>query len=129
MFPIGRIGYSELLSLWKKGVRNGAVHRLGSLKKGLFRCALEYCRRLGPISNPRLIGAIKEIADRIRDTVGRRIWNRGLDLAHQWLGGKVAAIFPAVKRWVCEDPFLFWLGTDVLVNHRLWIKVQKKDPR
>ena len=120
------IGYSDLLSLWTRGTRNGAIRRLGSLKKGLFRCALEYCRRLGPISNPKLIGIIEGIADRIRDTIGQRIWRRGLDLAHQWLNGKVAALFPRVGRWLCEDPFLFWLGTDALVNQRLWVMAQKK---
>ncbi|MBC7121090.1 MAG: hypothetical protein H5T33_05915 [Candidatus Methanosuratus sp.] len=120
------IGYPDLLMLWKKGARNGSIRRLSSLKKGLFRCALEYCRRLGPISNPRLVGMIEGIADRIRNTVGQRIWRRGLDLAHQWLGGKVASIFPQVRRWLCEDPFLFWLGTDAMVNHRRWVMVQKK---
>lgn len=119
------IGYTQLLSLWKKGNRNGSLRRLGCLKRGLLRCTLEYCRRFGPVTSPRLLGAIAGIADRIADTVGRRIWRRGMDLAHQWLGSRVATVFPSVKRWVCEDPFLFWLGTDALVNHRLWIMVRR----
>ena len=120
------VGYHQLLSLWRRGNRNGSLRRLGSLKRVLLRCALEYCRRFGPVTSPRLIGAIAGIADRIADTVGRRIWRRGMDLAHRWLNGRVASLFPSVRRWACEDAFLFWLGTDALVNQRLWVMVHRK---
>ncbi len=125
MYFTKTIGYSDLLSLWKRGSRNGALRKLGSLKKGLFKCALEYCRRLGPITNPKLIGIIEGIADRINETIGKRIWRRGFELAHQWLSNRrMLSIFPGIKRWLCVDEYLFWLGTDALVKHRMWIMFQ-----
>jgi len=118
------ISYTDLLSIWKRGMRNGAFRRLPLLKRGLFRAALCYTRMIGRIINPRLVEMIKGVADRIGKGLGRRILERGMERALGFLKGRVCRIFPAVRRWIDDNGYILWLGTDILVR-RSWIVIAR----
>ncbi|MDI9643814.1 MAG: hypothetical protein QFX35_01195 [Candidatus Verstraetearchaeota archaeon] len=51
------LGYIQSLCPENGGSRNGSLRRLGSLKRGLLKCALEYSRRCGSVSSPRHVGS------------------------------------------------------------------------
>ena len=118
------ISYADMLSLWRRGLRNGAMRRLPSLKRGLFSAALCYARMTGRIINPRLVEMIKGVADRIGKGLGRRILERGMERALEFLKGRVCRIFPAVRRWIDDNGYILWLGTDILVR-RSWIVIAR----
>lgn len=116
------ISYADMLSLWGRGLRNGAMRRLPSLKRGLFRAALCYARMTGRIINPRLVEMIEGVADQIRNSIGRKIFNRGLDRARGLASNaKVMRAFPVIRGWLHEGSYVFWLGTELLTNRRSWI--------
>lgn len=116
------ISHADLLQLWERARRNGALRKLGYVKRGLFSAALEYTRKVGEIVHPKLVGIIDGMADLIRNTIGRRIWRHGMNRARAWLNNaKVMAYFPHVRKWLCEDPYIFWLGTDLLAKRRAWV--------
>jgi hypothetical protein len=111
-----------MLALWRKGQRNGVLARLGHIKRGLFSAALEYSRMTGKIINPKLLEIIEGVADRIRNSIGRKIFRRGLDRARDLLNNaKVMRAFSVIRRWVNEGSYIFWLGTELLTNRRSWL--------
>lgn len=111
-----------MLSLWRRGQRNGTIRRLHYLKRGLFSAALEYSRMAGRIVNPRLVGIIEGVADQIKNTIGRRIFRFGLNLASAIVrNARVMRAFPLLRRWINDDSYVFWLGTDLLANKKAWL--------
>ncbi len=78
----------------------------------------------GRILNRRLIEVIRGVADQIRNTIGRRIFSWGMERALNILrNARMMSIFPSLRKWVSHDPYIFWLGTDLLVKMRRWIWV------
>ena len=116
------ISHTEMLSLWRRGLRNGAIRRLHFLRRGLFSAALEYSKMAGRIVNPRLVGTIEGVADQIRNTIGRRIFRFGLNRASALEGNtKAMGTFPSLRRWMDEDSYIFWLGTELFAERRGWL--------
>jgi hypothetical protein len=115
------ISYAEMLSLHKKGSRNGTIRRLPSLQKGLFCAALEYARTMGNIVNQRLIGMIRSVAEKFCVGLGRRIFNRGIERAKEMLLNTKMRVFFKLRKWIDCDSYIFWLGTDLLVRQRSWV--------
>jgi hypothetical protein len=114
--------YADLLYLWNQGKKNGALNRLGYLKRGLFSAALEYCKMMGKIAHPWLIEVIEGIAELIRNTVGQKIFRRGINRASAMIQNtRLMKIFPSLSKWIKSDAFVFWLGTDLLFQKDSWI--------
>jgi len=110
------VSYTDILSLWKKSLRNGSFRRLPLIEKGIFRAALLYAKMKGKIINPRLVGMIKGVADRVCKTLRQRIFQHGLNRARLMLSGKCYRVFPVVRKWIDDDGYILWLGTDILVG-------------
>ncbi|MDD1776129.1 MAG: hypothetical protein LUP94_02120 [Candidatus Methanomethylicus sp.] len=118
------ISYADLLTLWKKGSRNGSLQRLSCLKKGLFSAALSYAKLGKNIVNSKLVLFIEDIADLIKNSLRRRIMNCGSERAIRIVQNpKIVDTAPEVRQWVKCDAFVFWLGTSVLTK-KSWILVQ-----
>jgi hypothetical protein len=118
------ISYTDMLSFWKQGQRNGVIRRLSPIKKGFFSAALNYAKIKGKITNRRLIDMIEGVVDQIRMNTGLKMLRRGLERVLGLSKNiKMMRIFPSLKKWVNDDAYVFWLGTDLFVNKKLWIWV------
>ena len=116
------ISHSELLSLWKRGMRNGALRRLPAIKRGLIRAAIDYSRLFGVIRNGDLIRMLDGLAEKIGKRLGRRIWEAGLSRAARFMrNARMMCAFPSVHRWLNQGEYIFWLGTDLLTRQRAWV--------
>ena len=115
------ISYAEMLSLHRRGSRNGTIRRLPSLQKGLFCAALEYARTMGNIVNKRLIEMIRSVAEKFGLGLGRRIFNRGIERATKMLLNPKMGVFLKLRKWIDCDSYVFWLGTDLLVRQKSWV--------
>jgi hypothetical protein len=114
------ISHAELLSLWKRGMRNGSLRRLPSIKRGLFSAAIDYSRIFGAIRNQELLRLLMGVADRIGKSLGQSIWDHGLRRAlAQLRNERLRLIFP-VKQWINDDRYVLWLGTNIL-NKVKWV--------
>ena len=114
------ISYTDILSMWRKGLRNGAFRRLPMIEKGVFRAALCYAKMKGRIINKRLVEMVKGVADRICKSLRQRIFEHGLERAWLMLSGKCYKIFPVVRKWIDDDAYILWLGTEILTNRHAW---------
>ncbi|MDW7971362.1 MAG: hypothetical protein RMI53_05840 [Nitrososphaerota archaeon] len=108
------ISHEDLLSIWKKGFRNGSIKKFSHIERAFFRAAIYYSKIKGKIINPTLISKIKELADRVLKTIGTKIFEHGLNRAQRMLLGKTYKIFPIIRKWINEDSYIMWLGTEIL---------------
>ena len=104
--------YKELLASFKKGLRNGNWRKLSRLEKALVRASLWYSRSQGAIINEMLVRKLSVLVDRLKATVGARIYKRGFEMAVSLLnnGEDVFAWAPSLKEWLKDPDYVFWLG-------------------
>ena len=75
------ITYADLNATFRKGLRNGNWRRLRFLDKALFRAAMGYARYGRSIVNEKLVEKLLELAARLKETKGIRIFKRGFEKA------------------------------------------------
>ena len=109
------ITYKELITSFKKGVRNGNWRKLRFLDKALFRAAMGYTKRSGSIVNRMHVEKLLELVARLKETRGMRIFKRGVRKAVEMLEkGEENGVFvwaPSFRYWLMDPDYVFWLGT------------------
>ena len=107
--------YEELLMSFKKGLRNGNWRKLNLLDNALYRAALWYSKRCGSIMSKSLVEKLLAFVEKLKETKGTRIFNRGFKKAVEILSkGEEGGIFiwaPRLKYWLKDPNYIFWLGT------------------
>ncbi|OEU57325.1 MAG: hypothetical protein BA871_16430 [Desulfuromonadales bacterium C00003096] len=73
--------YKELLTSFKKGLRNGNWRKLRRLEKALFPASLWYSRRQGTILNEMVVSKLSVLVEKLKATKGARIFKRGYEKA------------------------------------------------
>jgi len=109
------ITYDDLAAVLRKGLRNGNWRKLRFLDKALFRAAIAYAKHGRSIVNGLLVEKLLELAARLNETKGMRIFKKGFEKAVEMLGkGEEKGVFawaPQLKRWLRDPDYIFWLGT------------------
>ena len=107
--------YKELLTNFKKGLRNGNWRKLRFLDKALYRAAIGYAKHSGSIVNGLLVEKLLGLIEKLKETKGMRIFKRGFERAAEMLEkGEEKGVFvwaPSLKRWPKDLDYVFWLGT------------------
>jgi hypothetical protein len=109
--------YTELLNLFRKGLRNGSWRRLDRLEKAFYRATLWYAKVKGEILSSRIISMLLGIAEKLRETLSVRIFRVGLDRAEKMAEALEAGVYnwcPSLRVWLREPSYVFWLGLDRL---------------
>ena len=106
--------YSELLSSFKKGFRNGNWKKLDRVEKALYRASLWYARVKGKIVNQKLVELLSGILERLLETPRMRILKRGVERAAEMLEryeqNGVFKWAPQLRKWLTEMGYIEWLG-------------------
>jgi len=109
------ITYKELITGFKKGLRNGNWRKLRFLDKALYRAAMGYAKRGVSIVNEMLLEKLLELVARLKETKGMRIFKRGYEKAVVLLEkGEEKGVFvwaPSLRCWLKDPDYIFWLGT------------------
>jgi len=105
--------HEELLTSFRKGLRNGNWRKLRRVEKALYRAALWYSRVQGAIMNETLVGMLAVLVDKLKATKGARIFKRGYEKAVELLnkGKGIFAWAPSLRGWLKD--YVFWLGAGV----------------
>ena len=107
--------YKELLTGFRKGLRNGNWRALSRLEKALVMASLGYAKIRGTILNELLVGKLEVLVERLKETKGARIFQRGFEKAVRLLSiGEEGGIFvwaPSLMEWLKDPDYVFWLGT------------------
>jgi len=108
------LSYETLKAYQLKGMRNGNWRLLDTVQRGFYRACIDYARLREAIVNPRLIGLLRELIEKLRSTNRIRCLKVGLKEVE-----RVAPIYfevgvfkwaPQLYRWLREEPYLIWLG-------------------
>jgi len=104
--------HEELLTSFRKGLRNGNWRKLRRVEKALYRAALWYSRVRGAIMNETLVGMLSVLVDKLKVTSGARIFMRGYNKAVELLnkGEGIFAWAPSFRGWLRDPDYVFWLG-------------------
>ncbi len=107
-----QLTYTELLSNFRKGLRNGNWRKLRRLEKALFQASMWYSRRQGAIINELVVGKLSVLVEKWKITKGARIFKRGYEKAAALLskGESVFAWAPSLREWLKDPDYVFWLG-------------------
>jgi hypothetical protein len=108
------LSYEEILTSFKKGLRNGNWRKLNFLDKALFRASLWYAKYRGSIVSASLVEKLLALAERLKETKGMRIFKRGFKKAVELLKKGEEEVFawaPQLKGWLKDPDYIFWLGT------------------
>ena len=107
-----QLTYNELLSNFRKGLRNGNWRKLRRLEKALFQASLWYSRRQGTIINELVVSKLSVLVEKLKVTKGARIFKRGYEKAAALLskGESVFAWAPSFREWLKDPDYVFWLG-------------------
>ena len=104
--------YKELLTSFRKGLRNGNWRKLRRLEKALYQASLWYSRVRGTIINEMLVGMLSVLVEKLKATKGARIFRRGFEKASALLnkGEEIFAWAPSLRKWLKDPDYVFWLG-------------------
>ena len=104
--------YKELLTSFRKGLRNGNWRKLRRLEKALYMASLWYSRVQGAIMNEMLVSKLSSLVDKLKATKGARIFKRGYEKAVELLskGDGIFAWAPSLREWLKDPDYVFWLG-------------------
>ena len=104
--------YKELLTSFRKGLRNGNWRKLSRLEQALVRASLWYSRVQGAIINEMLVRMLSVLVDKLRETKGARVFKRGFKKAVALLnkGKEIFAWAPSLREWLKDADYVFWLG-------------------
>ena len=113
------LSHEELLTNFKKGLRNRNWRKLNFLDKALYRASLWYAKHRGSIVNTALVEKLMALVKRLKKTEGMRIFRRGFKKAVEMLRkceeqGQEQGVFtwaPQLKHWLKDPDYIFWLGT------------------
>jgi hypothetical protein len=108
------ISYVELVSSWRKGLRNGNWWRLGMMDKIFYKAATRYAEIKSKITNNRMITKLKTIADRLKTTIKRKIMEAGIERVKEILSrfgeNGVFRWIPQLKTWLKDPRYIIWLA-------------------
>lgn len=104
--------YEEMLTSFRKGLRNGNWRKLRRLEKALYRASLMYSRDQGTIINEMIVSKLTMLMEKLRETKGARIFKRGFEKAIEMLskGESIFTWAPSLKSWLKDPDYVFWLG-------------------
>jgi len=104
--------HEELLTNFRKGLRNGNWRKLSRLEKALYMASLWYSRAQGAIINEMLVRKLSVLVDKLKETSGARTFKRGYEKAVELLskGEGIFAWTPSLREWLKDPDYVFWLG-------------------
>ena len=104
--------HEELLTSFRKGLRNGNWRELRRMEKALYMASMWYARVRGAILNEKLVSKLAALVDKLKATSGARVFKRGYEKAIELLnkGESIFAWAPSFRGWLKDPDYVFWLG-------------------
>jgi hypothetical protein len=105
--------HDQLLQCFRTSLRKRTWRRLQDRERALYRAALWYSK-YQRIVNETMMTKLSALVEKLQETQGMRIVNRGLAKATALLTGieygNSGWMF-ALKAWLKDPDYIFWLGT------------------
>jgi len=109
-----KFDYPCLVSLQRRGFRNGNWRRLPLVDRALFRCALWVAKVRGRIVSLKLLVRVLGVVLRLLYTARMRIWTAGKvraeELMRRFEDRGLFQWAPQVRGWLMDKEYVFHLG-------------------
>lgn len=118
------ITYVDLVTTFRRGLRNGNWKKLSFLDRALFRASLWYAKHRGIIVKASLVEKLLALVEKLKETKSMRIFKRGFGKAIEMFETcEEKGVFtwaPQLKDWLEDHDYIFWLGTVGEVKYKCW---------
>ena len=84
------------------------------MQRGFYRACMAYTRLRQTIVNPKLVGLLRELIEKLGSTVRTRALKAGMQEAQRaapiYFRAGVFEWAPRLKVWLDDEGYMFWLG-------------------
>lgn len=119
--------HNILLSVFRKGLRNGTWRRLSPLDKAFFKAAIAYSKLKGRIVNLTVLKKVLGVVEKLISPLKREVWRRGLEIAHYmsrlYEERGVFSWCSRLRYWLSDPEYIFYLGATYVNLPLYWRRV------
>jgi hypothetical protein len=102
------LSFSELSRFYKLCLRRGSWNNISALDKAFYIACMKLSK-IKKIVNREIIEAVMSIMKKL-NSFKEKIMNKGKEVAEALLKSKIVIMIPAIKDWLREPNYIFWLG-------------------
>jgi hypothetical protein len=102
------LSFSDLSRFYKLCLRRGLWNNLSALDKAFYIACMKLSK-IKKIINKEIIEAVMSIMKKL-NSFKEKIMNKGKEVAEAILKSKTVIMIPAIKDWLRNPNYIFWLG-------------------
>ncbi|MDT7886277.1 MAG: hypothetical protein RQ968_02760 [Thermoproteota archaeon] len=102
------LSFSELSRFYKLCLRKGSWNNLSALDKAFYIACMKLSK-IKKIVNREIIEAVMSIMKKL-NSFKEKIMNKGKEVVEMLLKSKTVIMIPAIKDWLKDPNYIFWLG-------------------
>jgi hypothetical protein len=102
------LSFSDLSRFYKSCLRRGLWNNLSAIDKAFYIACMKLSK-IKKIINKEIIESVISIMKKL-DSFKEKIMKKGKEVAEALLKSKTATMIPAIKDWLKDPNYIFWLG-------------------
>jgi hypothetical protein len=102
------LSFSDLSRFYKSCLRKGIWNNLSTIDKAFYIACMKLSK-IKKIINKEIIESVISIMKKL-NSFKEKIMKKGKEVAEALLKSKTAAMIPAIKDWLKDPNYIFWLG-------------------
>jgi hypothetical protein len=102
------LSFSDLSRFYKSCLRKGSWNNLSAMDKAFYIACMKLSK-IKKIINKEIIYALTTIMKKL-DSIKEKIMKKGKEVAEALSKSKTVIMIPAIKDWLKDPNYIFWLG-------------------
>jgi len=102
------LSFSDLSRFYKSCLRRGLWNNLSAMDKAFYIACMKLSK-IKKIINKEIIESVISIMKKL-NSFKEKIMKKGKEVAEALLKSKTATMIPAIKDWLKDLNYIFWLG-------------------
>jgi hypothetical protein len=102
------LSFSDLSRFYRSCLRKGSWNNLSAMDKAFYIACMKLSK-IKKIINKEIIESVISIMKKL-NSFKEKIMKKGKEVAEALLKSKTAAMIPAIKDWLKDPNYIFWLG-------------------
>jgi hypothetical protein len=102
------LSFSDLSRFYKSCLRRGSWNNLSAMEKAFFIACMKLSK-IKKIINKEIIESVISIMKKL-NSFKEKIMKKGKEVAEVLLKSKTVIMIPAIKDWLKDPNYIFWLG-------------------
>jgi TM2 domain-containing membrane protein YozV len=102
------LSFSDLSKFYRSCLRKGSWNNLSAMDKAFYIACMKLSK-IRKIINKDIIYALTTIMKKL-DSIKEKIMKKGKEVAEALSKSKTVIMIPAIKDWLRDPNYIFWLG-------------------